>query len=338
MSCRTQVMGGHIALCNHCHEKTYSYHSCKNRFCPACGYDEGMLWFERQQARFLPTHYFHLTFTLHPALRNILRSNQKLLYDTMFSSVATTLKQTAAAEKSIAGSAIGFMCVLHTWTRRLMYHPHIHCLVTGGGYCLADNQWVPSQTKFLFPAPALSKQFRAIFIKRARAALPHIDFPPNIWDKDWVVDIRPVSTGKNYVLAYLSRYVKRPPLVNSHIKGLCDNHIVITYTDYESGTQVTMKLKPFELLRRFLQHILPKGFTRVRYFGLLAPSCKLTLIMAHVAITNQCIQKNRGLPVPSQELPKQTSPIPHRCPHCKIGILSIVERLPRISRGPPIWH
>ena len=206
--CRTEAMGGHLEECDqHCGHVRYSYHSCKNSSCPKCHGADTKKWLEKQEAQLLSVPYFHLVFTLPACLREIIRSNQKVLYAVLFQAAIAALTKLGLDRKYLGG-LLGMVAVLHTWTRAKEYHPHLHILIPGGALD-KDGVWRPARKKFLVPVKALSPIFRAMFMKLVRKALPKETFPKEAWDHDWVVFSRPTFKKTKKVLTYLSRYVYR---------------------------------------------------------------------------------------------------------------------------------
>ncbi len=327
--CRTKQMGGHVCVCQSCGCMSYSYHSCKNRSCVKCGGKDTKKWLEAREKQLPDTHYFHIVLTLPKELRDILRSNQKIMYGALFSCSAKALK--AVAQKNgFTDGELAFLSVLHTWTRSLIFHPHVHVLVAGGCFDKNQNIWISTKTKYMMPAKALSTVFRAIFMKKARKVLPKQIFPKSVWDKDWVVDIKPVLSHRREVISYLARYVKRVAITNNRILSIEDNKVRFKYLDSKTKEWKIMTLKAIEFIRRFLQHVLPRGFTKVRYYGILSPVKKNLLF-----ITNQLLSKKQH---PDKE--KKTEKTEQKeyvsvCPHCKQGILLIVEQIKPSKRDPP---
>lgn len=274
--CRTEALGGHVYQCPECNEVHYLYHSCRNRHCPKCQNDRGQEWLEKQKELLLPTPYFLLTFTLPTSLRRIVRSNQSTFYNLFFrTSAAATQK--LACDPRFVGGKIGMVGILHTWGRNLIYHPHIHYLVPGGGLTPDGANWLPGKKCFLFPVKALSRVFRAKF----RDALQNTDFfndiPEDVWRQEWVVHCKPVGDGQN-ALKYLSAYIFRVAISNSRILKITDGKVTFRFKDTRTGKTRLCSLTAEEFIRRFLQHVLPRGFVKVRYYGLFSHSYRSKLI------------------------------------------------------------
>lgn len=329
-ACRTEGMGGHLEECDqHCGHFDYVYHSCKNRSCPKCHGADTKRWLAERERELLPIPHFHLVFTLPSELREIVRRNQQTLYGVLFDAAISALSR-LGLDRKYAGGRLGMVAVLHTWTRAKEYHPHLHLLVPGGALD-KDGVWRPARRKFLVPVKALSPIFRAIFMKRARKALPAETFPPSVWDKDWVVFSRPTFKKTKKVLSYLSRYIHRVAIANNSIIALEKEHVTFRYQNADTREWKTMRLTATEFLRRFLQHVLPKGFHKVRYFGFLHPSNRKTLRRLHLLLWER--DRNRTATM-EQEIEARTG-IEKICPHCKKGTMVVVSWLPRRSRSPP---
>lgn len=282
-SCRTESRGGQTYYCPKCSTYRYSYHSCKNRHCPKCQSDQASEWLEAQQALLLPVASFLVTFTVPEELRKLVRSNQRSLLSILFRASAEALQQLALDPRFVGGQ-IGLIGVLHTWTRALVYHPHVHYVVPAGG--MLGDVWIPSRrADFLVPVRALSLVFRAKF----RDAVKKLDevqgttlfssVPAKTWKRPWVVHCESVGTGE-HAIEYLARYVFRVALSNSQILSLENGMVTFRYKDSETKKQKTCRLSAEEFIRRFLQHVLPAGFVKVRYYGLFASSNRKRLARA----------------------------------------------------------
>jgi hypothetical protein len=267
--CRTEALGGHLYTCDECDQIRYSYHSCKNRHCPKCQNEAGQQWLAKQQALLLPVPYFMVTFTLPEGLRRVARSQQRQVYDLLFQTSAAALQELAQDPRFVGGQ-LGFLGVLQTWTRDLAYHPHVHYLVPGGGLSADGQTWYRARNAFLVHVKPLSRLFRAKF----RAALSKTDLlnqvPPATWRQEWVVHCQPVGTGQA-ALKYLAPYVFRVALSNQRILKLQDGQVTFRYRDSATRNWKTSTLPAEEFIRRFLQHVLPKGFQKVRYYGFFSP-------------------------------------------------------------------
>jgi hypothetical protein len=330
--CRTAVMGGSVYRCQACEVDRYSYHSCRNRHCPKCQNDVAETWLQKQQALLLPVNYFLLTFTLPAELRSVARSNQKLIYNILFSSAASAL-QLLGSDPRFIGGQMGFMGVLHTWGRDLSYHPHVHFLVPAGGLSFEGNSWLPSRKKFLVSVKALSKLFRAKFRDALKKTSLWSQVPTTVWHKKWVVHSQPVGRGQA-ALKYLAPYIFRVAISNNRLLSM-DNGLVRFRYKASGAKHFSISTLPADsFIHRFLQHVLPKGFVKVRYFGFFSSGKRSVLgqvrhLLAQLYPTPpQLIPP--ALPEPSLT---STQPTPS-CPLCGKP-MSFVERLiPALPRPP----
>ena len=328
VTCRTERMGGHLCECEVCGHQRYSYHSCKNRSCPKCHTSDTKRWLESREAELLPGRYFHVVFTLPQELRDIVRSNQNKLYSILIQAAAEMLMKLALDLKHVGGK-LSILAVLHTWTRAMEFHPHVHMLVPAGGLD-KDGNWLTSRKKWLVPVKALSKLFRARFMKLASKALPEENFPQEIWKKEWVVYCKPPLTNSKKVLRYLGRYVHRIAIANSRIESMDNGKVTFRYQESATGKLKRMTLPAKEFLRRYLQHVLPQGFHKVRYYGLLSPANRTTLKRVQLLLTPRSkITPDNIKRVPGKSVEKQ------KCPSCPEGVMVVISFLPRRSRSPP---
>ena len=324
-NCRTPVLGGHVYQCDYCDQKRYSYHSCRNRSCPKCHRDQTERWLARQRQRLLPCSYYLITFTLPAPLRPLARSHPKIVYGLLMKAAADAL-QKLAADSRFLGARLGVLAVLHTWTRAMLYHPHVHMLVTAGGLSADGHRWIePKNSKFLVPVRALSVLFRAkIAAAVKKAGLLHND-SSEVWNKPWVVHCQHAGSGEK-VLQYLGRYVFRIALTNNRLERLDEGRVTFQYRDNRTQSIQHCTIPAAEFLHRFLQHVLPRGCTKVRYYGIFSPHCPTPLDRVRLL-----------MPPPSTSVADSSTPpslpSPRRCPFCHIGILILVETLQRI-RSP----
>ena len=332
-ACRTERLGGHVYICPDCDETLYSYHSCRNRHCPKCQNDAAQEWLEKQQQLLLPVPYFMVTFTLPSALREIARRNQKTIYSLLFRTAAAALQQLAQDPRFVGGQ-IGMMSVLQTWTRDLIYHPHLHLLVPGGGLSKDGETWLSSRKNFLVHAQPLSILFRAKF----RDALKQTDLydlvPQSTWSQDWIVDCRHVGNGQT-ALRYLVPYVFRVAISNKRILKLEDDKVTFAYKDRDTGKTKRCTLSATEFIRRFLQHVLPKGFVKIRYYGLLSPGNRPRLHQARQLImaSKPSTSTQTTKPEPALET-SMTAQQEIPCPKCG-QLMQCVQHLRPQSRSPP---
>ena len=331
--CRTEALGGHVYTCPRCTTIRYHYHSCRNRHCPRCQQGQGQAWLAKQQALLLPVPYFLVTFTLPAQLRAVTRQNQRHLYALLFRSSARALQQLAADPRFLGGQ-IGLVGVLQTWTRDLRYHPHIHYLVPAGAFVPAEDRWVLANGRFLVHAKPLAKLFRG----KVRAGLRQLKLEKEVahetWSKPWVVDCRPVGSGQA-ALKYLAPYVFRVALSTNRIVRL--EHDQVTFR-YRAGDRKKTKLCTVpaeEFIRRFLQHVLPKGFVKVRYFGLfsLAKRPMLAQVRELLAAAAACPAPARTEEGASASIESQEHLV-IQCPACG-AVMQVTQVLMPHSRSPP---
>ncbi len=281
-SCRTAALGGHVQTCDHCRQQRIAYNSCRNRHCPKCQASACARWMEQRAEELLPVEYFHVVFTLPNTFNSLALGNRRVVYGVLFEAVAQTLLEVAANPKHL-GARIGFLAVLHTWGQNLCLHPHVHCVVPGGGLS-PDGKWVPCRAGFFLPVRVLSRVFRGKFVdllKRARGKGKLVGGGDDhefarLLDAsvrhDWVVYAKPPFGGPAQVLKYLARYTHRIAISNRRLVSVGQDTVTFEYKDYARGgdRRRTMTLDGAEFLRRFLLHAVPPGFTRIRHFGLLA--------------------------------------------------------------------
>lgn len=333
LSCRTPARGGHIFSCNRCGHRVYAYHSCRNRSCPKCHAHDTEAWLEARRKELLPVPYFHVVFTLPKELRRIVRQHQKPLYGILMKAAAKALIK-LAADPHYVGGRIGVMAILHTWTRTLVYHPHVHCLVPAGG--LSDDQrWLPARKNYLVPVKALSKIFRGVFMDLVARRLPDLELPASVRHREWVAYCKPSIQGVDAVLNYLGRYVHRIAITNRRILSIDDGKITFRYQNAGNSVWKTMTLEANEFIRRFLQPVLPKGVHKVRYYGLWAPSNRQLLHRLQLALAAEQTDPPSDEPDPSLKHAQTPDPKGKTCPHCGKGVLIRIGRIPRNQRAPP---
>ncbi len=351
--CRTAALGGHIDECTRCgHRATISYNSCRNRHCPKCQSGARERWIEARRSELLPSPYVHVVFTLPPQLAALALQNKKLIYGLLLRASAETLLE-VARNPSHLGAEIGFFSVLHTWNQRLQLHPHVHCVVPAGGLSLDHTHWIRSHPRFFLPIPVLRRVFRGKFVDGLKSAFQHSQLHLSgdlallaqpkflaawlrpLFRKNWVVYSKPPFGGPEYVLQYLGRYTHRVAISNHRLVSLADGQVTFRWRDSADHNQKKlMTLSLDEFLRRFLLHLLPKGFVRIRHFGFLANRRRSTLLPLCFAALGT---------VPSQIEP-ETSPAQEsdplwRCPKCG-GPMAVIERLTAAQiqlRSPPSW-
>jgi hypothetical protein len=334
LDCRTEAMGGLALRCENCGAQQPAYHSCRDRHCPRCQRRASEQWCERQRAAVLPVSYHHLVFTLPHALDPWVAIHEREIYDLLFETVWSTLGAFGADPKRLDGQ-LGMTAVLHTWGQTLTRHVHLHCLVPGGALA-CDGSWHPAKSTYLFPVRALSRHVRGGFVRRLRRAfedgrLARIEDPAQVavmldrlMTSEWVVYSKPCITRTETVVDYLGRYSHRIALSDGRILAFEDGKARLAWKDYRDGKKKVMQLDGEELLRRFLLHVLPKGFMRIRHFGFLANRCR----------AQRLGQIRKAIAAQAQgsvsEAPERAAAgdVPRRCPRCRIGHLRVVGELP----------
>jgi hypothetical protein len=342
LACRTPALGGHRWRCNHCGAEVHSYHSCKNRSCPTCHRDDTERWLAARRAELLPCPYFHVTVTVPAELRDVLRANQKDGYAALMQAAAEAIVELTRDKRHVGGT-VGVLGVLHTWTGQLIYHPHVHCLVTGGGVSTDGKSWCPARRDYLVPTKALARlvcgKLRAALAKRR----PDLVVPAAAWRKPWVVHCTAWGDGADAVLEYLARYVYRVAITNSRIAGLDEGGVTIRHKQRASGRWLTTRLSGHEFMRRFLQHVLPKGLHKIRYYGLWhssrreqAARARLLLDLNRPATSGDATSASKPGNDTTAKSPASGSTEKVRiCPSCKEGRLVQIGRLyPKQASGP----
>jgi len=307
-SCRTSALGGHLERCDRCGATRAVYHSCRNRHCPRCQALARTRWVEARRAELLPVPYFHVVFTLPHALNPLAQARPRLVYALLFRCAAGTLQSFARDPRHLGGQ-LGFTAILHTWGQNLGQHVHLHCVVTGGGLAGDGARWIPARRGFLFPVRALSKVFRGKYLAALREASACGQLPPDLSGREllrrlggtpWVVYAKPPFGGPEQVLAYLGRYTHRIAIGNERLLALCDGHVHFRWRDYADRHRAkVMALPAEEFLRRFLLHVVPAGFQRIRHFGLLANRRRPRALARCRALL--------GAPAPAPPPPRETA-------------------------------
>lgn len=364
IQCRTAALGGHVDACDACGERQISYNSCRDRHCPKCQAAARAAWLERERAYLLPVAYSHVVFTLPQTLCPLILQNPRVCYGLLFRAAAETLLQIAADPKHL-GAKIGFVAILHTWGQTLLHHPHLHCLVPAGGLALDETRWIKCRGGFFLPVRVLGALFRGKYLAllekanrdgalRFHGTLQALSDPTifarllkEARRKKWVVYAKPPFGGPESVLKYLARYTHRIAISNSRLISRTEESVAFTWKDYRQGSRHRpMELAPCEFLRRFLLHALPKGFVRIRRFGLLA-NCQRQVRLERCRALLPQRQTPPPLPRPSgrensdnSAAREMTTPSPERrCSVCGGGRLRTIEILPaprgRWCRAPP---
>lgn len=338
LACRTEALGGHVWRCDQCRREVFSYHSCRNRACPRCHGDQTDKWLAARQAEMLPTHYFHVTVTVPEQLRPLLRANQRDGYAMLMKAAASAIVE-LCAEPRFVGAAVGVLAVLHTWTQQLAYHPHVHCLVTGGGVSTDGRTWCPARRAFLVPQGVLARRVRDKLKALLASERPDLIVPEVVWTTRWVVHIARWGQGEDAVLSYLARYVFRIAITDNRIVALDQHSVTIRYKQRKPARWRTCRMSGHEFMRRFLQHVLPKGLHKVRYFGLWHPSRRQQAAAARLLLaidrTSQPLELTATCDLDPAGQPHSEPAEQRRCPHCCTGRLSYVGKLsPKNALGP----
>ena len=320
--CRTPHLGGHIWWCEKCCEYHYSYHSCKNRHCPQCQNEQADEWLTKQSEKLLPVEYFMATFTLPEELRRLVRSHQRILYHLFFQAASQSL-QILAKDPRFLGGEIGLIAVLQTWTRLLEFHPHIHFIIPGLGISLDGKRLVFPKEGFFVHVKPLSALFCKLFKEGLKKTELFNEVSPQAWQKEWVVHIKPVGDGLA-ALKYLMPYLFRVAISNKNIIACQNGKVTFRYKENDSGIYKQMTLPALEFMRRFLQHVLPKGFQKVRYYGFLMPKRKLLLDQIRLLLKARVM-------IPDNIAKKEFT---FNCPTC--GQKMILIKKTNRKRAPPL--
>jgi hypothetical protein len=348
VSCRTAVLGGHKQQCAQCGHEVLAYNSCRNRHCPTCQGPARARWLAARAAELLPVPYFHVVFTLPAALGPLALHNKRVLYGLLFRAVATTLR-TIARDPHHLGAEIGFLAVLHTWGQTLQHHPHLHCVVPGGGLSRDGARWIPSRSHFFLPVRVLSRHFRRTFLRflrrasrrgtlRLRGPLAPLaesaqwqHWLRSLERPDWVVYAKPPFGGPAQVLKYLARYTHRVAISNQRLVAVAADHVTFRWKDYARGHRSrTMTLEPVAFLRRFLLHRLPRGFHHIRHYGLLG-NRRRGEALAHV---RALLDQAPAAPTPEPATGITDLPPRDACPQCGTGRLVVVAALAPVGPSP----
>jgi hypothetical protein len=348
LRCRSVLLGGHVDACSRCGHQAISYNSCRNRHCPRCQTQARDGWIAARTRELLPVPYAHVVFTMHHALAPLALQNKEVIYSLLLRASAETLLEVAHDPKHL-GAEIGFFSILHTWNQKLLLHPHVHCVVPAGGLSAAHDRWVPAQAKFFLPVRVLGKVFRGKFVQGLRQLYARHGFvlegrlAPLRKDKtfsellrtvhqsEWVVYAKPPFGGAGHVVQYLGRYTHRVAISNRRLVSLDEGGVTFRWRDSEHGNQQKLLTLPAaEFLRRFLLHVLPPGFVRIRHFGLFAHRKRRDLVPL-------CRQLLRAAAPPASQETKSVDRPLWTCPVCG-GSMAVLERLTAAQvqfRAPP---
>jgi len=350
--CRTAALGGHVEHCSECGLVRHAYNSCRNRHCPKCQGQARTEWLAARQAELLPVPYYHVVFTLPTAVAELAFQNKETVYAILFRTAAETLRRIAADPRHL-GAEVGVVAVLHTWGQTLQHHPHVHCVVPGGGPSLDGTRWIACRPGFFLPVRVLSRLFRRLFLEQLQAAFEAGDLgffgalaglaQPEAFVRrlrelrrvEWVVYAKPPFGGPAQVLAYLGRYTHRVAIANARLVGVTDREVTFRWRDYrQRGKTKLMTLDAHEFIRRFLLHTLPDGFHRIRHYGFLANGHRT----GKLALCRRLL--DAPPPEPTAE-PAEDAPPAHRhdrCPGCG-GAMITLATLPRPQPcRPSFWY
>lgn len=332
-ACCTRELGGRLYQCDACHDTFWHYHCCRNRACPKCHGTQIRQWLEARKAELLPCDYFHAVATVPSELHALFRGDQKSMYGLLMQVAAEAVNELCAKKRHL-GALPGILAVLHTWNGQLGYHPHVHLLVTGGGITPDGQHWETARGEFLVPVAVLSRKIAAKFRDALNAKSPAVfaAIPGGVWRREWVSFVKHYGHGNDAVLNYLSRYVFRTAISNARILGMDSTHVTFRWKDRHAQAWHSQRLPGVEFLRRFLQHVLPRGFHKVRYYGLwhsskrsLSNRAWVLLILDTPTDTAQPPKLADYLEALSEPTPPTAQPFPDtgddqpacpRCPHC----------------------
>jgi hypothetical protein len=346
VACCTPELGGRLYRCDACDESFWRYHCCRNRACPKCHGRQTQQWLQQREAELLPCDYFHAVVTVPSQLHAAFRRQQKLLYGLLMQVAAQAVLELCAHPRHL-GALPGLLAVLHTWNGQLGYHPHVHLLITGGGITADGQHWQPARGEFLVPVARLSRKVAALFREALKAKAPAVlaSIPGTVWQRPWVTFCKHYGQGNDAVLHYLSRYVFRTALCNARIVAMDQTHVTFRWKDRKADTWRTERLEGVAFLRRFLQHVLPRGFHKVRYYGLWHPSKRSQSNRAWVLLTLEALvntpeppkladlvqtlgQVTEGTDQPGHEGMEENTVAP-RCPHCGSNQTRLLGEWPR---------
>lgn len=338
VACRTARLGGHVEHCDHCEHERIAYNSCRNRHCPKCQAARRARWFEDRRRDLLPAEYFHVVFTVPAEVAAIALPNKRVVYGILFRAASETLLEIAADPRHL-GARIGFVAVLHTWSQTLLHHPHVHCIVPGGGLSPGRERWISSRPGFFLPVKVLGSLYRGKFLAHLaeahRSGELHLtgtleklldpgQFAALLMElrrKPWVVYAKPPAAGPECVLAYLARYTHRVAIANSRLVSFEDGVVRFRYKDYAAGAKSrVMQLDAVEFVRRFLLHVLPRSFVRIRHYGLLANAVR----RENVALCRSLMPAEAAAQQPDIPTDRETADATasnESCPKCNVGTM-----------------
>lgn len=339
MECRTEFLGGHIHVCSECSHEIELYNSCGNRHCPKCQTVAKARWLESRKKELLPVPYFHTVFSLPHEINPLALCNKRIIYNLLFKSVSDTMLAFGKNPKNGLGGKLGLTGILHTWDQQLNDHIHLHCLVPGGVLSSDKSEFITGKDSFLFPVKALSKVFRAKFMEGLQDAFEKrkLKFPGRtanletsagframtheLWSKEWVVYSKPPFSGPKTVLEYMARYTHRVAISNYRIRACEDGKVTFTWRDRRKNITKTMSLDAVEFIRRFLLHVVPRRFMRIRHFGLFANRCKKKNIQLCLELLDKEAEKVQPAKTVEDIMLELTGKDILCCPICKKGTL-----------------
>lgn len=356
--CRTAALGGHVEACDQCGQRRIAFNSCRNRHCPRCQSLARARWLEDRRAELLDTQYFHVVFTLPGDIAAIAYQNKALVYGLLFRATAETLRTIAADPKHL-GAEIGFFAVLHTWGQNLLHHPHLHCVVTGGGLSANGERWIACKPGFFLPVRVLSRLFRRLFLEQLEKAfnagqlkffsgLQALSEPASfrrylapLRKAEWVVYAKPPFAGPERVLDYVGRYTHRVAISNNRLLAIEDGTVRFHWKDYRHGNrQKVMTVSADEFIRRFLLHVLPEGFHRIRYYGFLGNryrAQKLAHCRGLLGVSGPGSSDSRSAKDYRDRYEDLTGHSLRQCPACHHGQMIVIEIFDGATGPPPYW-
>lgn len=334
-SCRTEKLGYHEMHCDKCDTVTQEYNSCRNRHCPTCQAGKALEWAKKQTEAALPVGYFHVVFTLPAQLRTLVLQNKKQMYGLLFYCAKKTLT-TLGEDKKFLGAKIGFLIILHTWTRQMMNHPHVHCIVPAGGVREDKKRWKYNSKDYLFPVPVMRDLFKKTFLALLKEKIAENKIGSNqsdmqaviksLYDKKWVVNVKKPFATPKALIGYLSLYTHRVAISQKRIISYDGKMVTFWYVDSNTGEKKYVTISAHEFIRRFLLHILPPRFVKIRYYGFLCQRNKTSILKeVQLLLEERILNENKELYMLIFMELEMFKPKPHKCPKCDSGILKFLK-------------
>jgi hypothetical protein len=341
MACRTALLGGHSEICDHCGTAGNRYNSCRNRHCPKCQAMTREEWLDKRKEELLPCGYFHLVFTVPHELNQLILANRRALLSDLFQAVRHTILAFAADPQWRLEGKPGLLTVLHTWSQTLIDHFHIHCLIPAGVLSFDGKRWIKSNDGFLFRAQSLAKEFKKQYLSLIKGRLKQLDVPENSGSlldlagaRTWIVYAKKPFAGPEQVLEYLGRYTHRIAISNHRIKAVANGEVTFTYKDRRNKTTRTMTLSAMEFIRRFLLHVLPSRFMKIRYYGFLANICKRKSVLLIRRLIGKAMEvRNLVKETIQEKMLRLTGRDILLYPHCRKGRMVRRGLLPALNTG-----